>query len=302
MSDSILITGASGFLGRVLVRRAIERDSVSTVYAGHCRNRNPIPRIEGVEAIELDLAADASKLENCIHACAPNIIIHAAAANPGSPTTTMRRINTEGTYRVATTAATLGVRLVVVSTDVVHDGRNAPYLDADPPTATDPYGVSKAEAEHAAQTACPEVAVIRPSLIYGVDRSQAPDRITDRFAERLRAGESVQLFSDAVRQPVWVESLANALLKLAFEEASFSGILNIVGDQALTREAFGRRMLDWFEIPGRERVEAIRAAELDQPPPLDLRLENETAKQILGIALPGVDEVLQMERSRMEKS
>ena len=116
------------------------------------------------------------------------------------------------------------------------------------------------------------------------------DHGTAGFAARLQAGEPVRLFSDVVRQPVWVETLAEALLRLAGND--FAGFLNVAGSQALSRDRFGRAMLEWWDVPGRERIETVRAADLAPAVPPDLRLRLERAKTVLGIELPGVDEVL----------
>ncbi len=59
-----------------------------------------------------------------------------------------------------------------------------------------------------------EAAIVRTSLIYGLHQM---DNGTRSFAERLRDGREVGLFSDVLRQPVWVETLAAALLELARE-------------------------------------------------------------------------------------
>jgi len=234
-----------------------------------------------------------SQLETVIREAAPTCIIHTAALNPGGDPARMTEINRDGSRRVAEIAREIGARLVHVSSDVVHDGTRAPYGDADPPSARRGYGLSKAEAEAAVIRAHRDAAIVRPSLIYGLEEM---DRGTEGFAARLAAGEPVRLFRDELRQPVWVESLAEALISLALDHPDFSGTLNVVGDQVLSREEYGRRMLEWWGVEGREQVESILAGDLVPPPPLDLRMENGAAKRILGIELPGVDAVLQVGR------
>jgi dTDP-4-dehydrorhamnose reductase len=93
-----------------------------------------------------------------------------------------------------------------------------------------------------------------------------------------------------VRQPIWVESLAAALLKLV--DQPWAGTLNIAGRQALTREAFGRRMLAWWGIDTRGLLQTARAADISDTIPLDLRLTVTRAEHLLHMTFPGVDEVL----------
>ena len=96
-----------------------------------------------------------------------------------------------------------------------------------------------------------------------------------------------------LRQPIWVETLADALVRLAFDVRDHAGPLNVAGESVLSRDAFGRRMLAFWDVEGHERVETIRAASLPTPPPLDLRLDVSRARELLGMPLPGVESVLQ---------
>jgi dTDP-4-dehydrorhamnose reductase len=98
------------------------------------------------------------------------------------------------------------------------------------------------------------------------------------------------LFTDVIRQPIWVETLADALLKLT--TVDYAGTLNIAGRQAITRADFGQRLLDWWSIDTAGRLQTGRAAEISHLIPLDLRLTVSRAEQLLGMTFPGVDEVL----------
>jgi dTDP-4-dehydrorhamnose reductase len=129
--------------------------------------------------------------------------------------------------------------------------------------------------------------IVRTSLIYGLEEM---DRGTESFVKRIEAGQTLILFKDVVRQPIWVESLAEALLKLA--ELDFAGVLNVAGCQALTREEFGRRLLAWWQVDPRGLLQSGRAADISNTIPLDLRMTITKAEQLLQMTFPGVDEVL----------
>ncbi len=87
------------------------------------------------------------------------------------------------------------------------------------------------------------------------------------------------LFTDVIRQPVWVDSLARALLKLVNIE--MAGPLNIAGNQVMTREEHGRRMLDWWQIDTQGLLGSGRASDISDKIPLDLRLSTDKAEQLL---------------------
>jgi nucleoside-diphosphate-sugar epimerase len=89
------------------------------------------------------------------------------------PLTEFRTVNVEGTAQLAREAAKAGVRrLVFISSIKVNGEENStPYTPDSPPNPSDPYGISKWEAEQAlrkieAETGL-EVVVIRPTLVYG---------------------------------------------------------------------------------------------------------------------------------------
>ncbi len=284
MHPRLLITGASGHLGRRLSLRALQRLDAAQLHSAYASSPD---RICGGTPLRIDLTSRGA--EEAITTLAPDTIIHAAALPPGSGDDVMTRTIVNGSRCAARAASTLGARLVHVSTDVLHDGLNAPYADDAPATPVDAYGRAKALAEAEIRHHCPSAAIVRTSLIYGLDEI---DRGTEGFARRLEAGETLALFRDVLRQPVWVESLAEALLGLALDHPEFSGCLNVVGDQVISREDFGLKLLEWWKVPGREAAKSILARDLPSPPPLDLRLNNRAAKNLLGIELPGVDSVL----------
>lgn len=172
----VLLTGASGFVGRAVQARLL----ADGLHRLRCAQRKaPVVPLAGVEyclAPSLEAEADWSQaladVDAVIHCAARVHVMHEQAADPLAE---FRRANVEGTLRLAQQAVAAGVRrFVFVSSIKVNGEQTLPgqaYRADDVSGATDPYGISKREAEDellalAAETGL-EVVIVRPPLIYG---------------------------------------------------------------------------------------------------------------------------------------
>ena len=111
-----------------------------------------------------------------------------------------RHVNTDATQTLAGLAADAGARLVLVSTDLVFDGENAPYRETHAASPASVYGWTKREAE-VAVLAVPRSAAVRVSLLYGPSLHGRPSFFDEQVAA-LRAGRPVTLFRDEWRTPL----------------------------------------------------------------------------------------------------
>lgn len=286
--SKMLITGATGYLAKTLIPYVAQRAEV----IGVARNKSSdafAALASQVEAVALDLG-DSQAIRQLVMSEQPDAIIHCAACNPGDGTEAqMMAVNETGTLHIAQAANNLGCRIVCVSSDTVLSGNDAPYSDDAPtsPQPENPYAVSKSRAEAALFSVLPEAIAVRTSLIYGTDHI---DRGTQGFSARLAAGESLNLFTDVLRQPVHDKALASCLFSLATEHASESGTINIAGSECLSRYDFGVRMLDYWGIDYNNRLEAISGQGIVGLP-MDLSLTM-TRAAALGLPTPGVSDVL----------
>jgi dTDP-4-dehydrorhamnose reductase len=138
---------------------------------------------------------------------------------------------------------------------------------------------------------------VRTSLIYGWRPTVA--RAVQWMIDDLQAGKSVRLWTDEMRCPIWVESLAAAVVELA--ELSYAGPLHVAGAQPLSRYEFGVRMLRFHGVDSSSVIPV--PSPKDKLRPLDCTLDCSRARALLrtrtrGVRpLPGVDEVLDRERN-----
>ncbi len=283
MSTRLLITGGSGYLGRHLARQ------VAATWPGEWRyttfSADPLARPQGVR---LDLR-DGAAVARFVADFAPDAIIHTAGSNL---TPDMAGVIVDGTCHIATAAAAVGARLVHLSTDALLGGDAAPYDESAPPAPRNDYGRAKAAAE-ALALAHPNAVAVRTSLIYGLAEM---DNGTAWMAAALRAGQPVTLFTNQRRNPVWVETLAAACLELV--DHPYTGVLNVAGQQVLTRAAFALRLLAWWGVG--ERATLTLVVDTSGRWPMDCALDVSLAGRLLRTPLLGVDEVLRAgERGRL---
>lgn len=221
-----------------------------------------------------------------VDAFQPDAIIHAAGSS-GRPA--MSETIELGAEHVTAAAMRVGARLIHLSTDVVFDGKHAPYREEDRPNPIHDYGRAKAQAEGIVARHANHV-IVRTSLIYGL---QQLDHGTSWLVDRLRKGQPVTLFMDQLRNPIWAISLSNACLELA--DHDYRGILHVAGSQVLSRAEFGLRMLNWWDVA--ERSTLSFGPGDGERWPADCTLDISRAQALLETPLPGVDEVLNAHRT-----
>jgi nucleoside-diphosphate-sugar epimerase len=174
-SRRILVTGASGFIGRALcvalrgqghyVRGAVRKtasprsgDNLDTVVVG---NIGPDTRWD--RALE--------NIDTVVHLAARAHVLKESSRDPMSE---FSRVNTQGTEQLARAAAAMGVKRFLYMSTIGVNGSHTetkPFTEADEPRPMDAYALSKWRAEQAVWDVARRddlgVTVIRPPLVYG---------------------------------------------------------------------------------------------------------------------------------------
>jgi nucleoside-diphosphate-sugar epimerase len=167
VTGCVLVTGASGFIGRRLVAHLAEANRQVRAAA---RDPSTVPLHERIEpAVLADLAGPVDwprLLDGVSH------VVHLAgiAHAPGRLSEEVyRRINAEAVGRLAEAAKGRIARLVLMSSVRAQAGlaSEAVVTEADPPAPTDAYGRSKLEAERRLQESGTGFVILRPAVVYG---------------------------------------------------------------------------------------------------------------------------------------
>jgi nucleoside-diphosphate-sugar epimerase len=171
----ILVTGATGFVGSGVIARAVADPSFEIRGSSRTQAAGAAQLVATFACDLNDEAGWARALEGVdtvVHTAAR---VHVMADSAKDPLREFRRVNVDGTLRLARRAVVAGTRrFVFVSSIKVNGDQTLPgdvLTAADIPRPLDPYGVSKLEAEDglrllAAESGL-EVVIIRPVLVYG---------------------------------------------------------------------------------------------------------------------------------------
>lgn len=129
---------------------------------------------------------------------------------------------------------------VQISTGFVFDGEDGPYDEEVMPRPINWYGWTKFGGESAAMLRGPTL-VVRVLDLFG------PGPKTDfvrEIRDVLELGQPYDLPSTLYGSPTYIPHLAEALLKAI--ETGITGILNIAGDQVLSRYEWGKCIAEHF--------------------------------------------------------
>lgn len=242
MKKSLLITGATGFLGGHLLSQACENWNV---YASYRKNNQNLP---GINWIMLDLN-DLPQIEQTLKAQKLDVLIHAAAIadldKAESDRELTNRINILATQKIVDLCESSKTRLIFISTDMVFDGEQGHYTENDTVNPLNYYGISKQTAENYIRQFSSNYVIVRSALIYGFSRTES-QTFSEIMLERTKKGGSVQLFTDQFRTPILVDNLAAVLLELA--DSDYCGTLHLGSPDRISRYEFGILFAKYFSI------------------------------------------------------
>lgn len=241
----ILLTGATGLLGRAAARRLGGAHSI----IGAARGAGPVAGLSRLERLDLADAAVAAALARDIR---PDAVIHAGAlAKPDlcerDPEGTAA-VNVAATAALAGAAAATGARFYFLSSEQVLAGDAPPYGDDAAPAPLHAYGRQKAAAERAVTASGAAALILRVSLCYGFAEPGCVPGFIDEMRAALTAGRPVRAFADQRRSMLLVEDAVELLARAVELGLPSDGrrTLNLAGPGPVARSEFAAAFAETF--------------------------------------------------------
>ena len=267
----ILISGATGTLGRAFARI--------------CRERNLAYQLVGRK--EMDIA-DPDSVERALAQYQPWAVVNACGyVRVDDAETDVERCFRENTYGPAVLAAACarhGIHLTTFSSDLVFDGsRDQPYVETDAVSPLNVYGRSKAEAETSVLERNPGSLVVRTSSFFG---PWDQHNFVTQALDALGRGDPFRAASDIIVSPTYVPDLVDTCLDLLIDREQ--GVWHLTNGHPVT----------WVELAAKaaglagvdcSRLEAQPGSQISYAArrPLYSALHSERA-----MLLPGLDDAL----------
>jgi uncharacterized protein YbjT (DUF2867 family) len=222
---TVLVTGATGFIGPHVVHTLRARD---TPVRALVRNPSRASRLAawGVELVRGDVTDPAS-----LHDAADGVdaIVHLVAIIRGRPVD-FERVMAQGTRNVVRAAQEAGVRRVVLASALGLDERSKDAV---------PYFAAKWEMERAVCESGLEHVILRPSFVFGRDGGVLPT-----FVRLARYAPVTPIVGPGTQrlQPIWVEDLAEYYAQSVELPEAAGRTFELGGPDAVTWNEFWVRL------------------------------------------------------------
>jgi nucleoside-diphosphate-sugar epimerase len=237
---SILVTGATGFIGGHLARR-LHAEGAKVIALERTPGKGDALAAAGIEVARGDIT-HGTQMQAIFADHHVQIVMHIAAWLGGRPLSNFRTVNVDATRQLAELSAAAGVsRFVFTSSIAVYGPHGDANVDETTPLTLygSPYGDTKIQAEAALRetgqrTSLPYV-IVRPGMVYG----PGSPGWTVRLARLARRGQ-IPLIDGGrgTAYPIYIDNLIDLLLACATHPAAIGETFNGVDDGPVTMADF----------------------------------------------------------------
>lgn len=269
---TILITGASGYLGSNLVEYFFSRYNI--IKAARKKNE------KGILAVDL---ADEASIADLLGQYNPDFILHAAGikAQACEKNPELARVNVSASEILTTHFPS--AKIYFFSTDFVFDGKRGNYTETDPPNPLTIYGRSKLAAEkfYDLERHC----IIRTAGLFDLDQ---PGFLNYVFSQ-LSQEKPIEAFTDVYSTPTYLPYLCKTLEDMI--ELEITGLFHIAGSERVSRFEFAKLVAREFSYD-ENLVQEIEAPESFLSP-RDSSLDSSKIRNLFGLEWESLSHALE---------
>lgn len=275
----MLITGASGLLGRELLRTFTSKgwECVGLAYS---RAR------EGLMKVDL---RKRDEVEKVLGEFEPHVVLHAAAER--RPDVVSKQLDHAKALNVGVTELLTqlcqqrGTFLLYISSDYVFDGKTPPYTTTAATNPLNDYGITKRDGE-VMVSKYKNAAVLRLPVLYGAVEELSESAITTLFSVVLNSAKPAELSDYEQRYPTHVADVAEVCEQLASrqlaEPGAGAGVWHCSGDDQMTKYSMACAMGRLLGL-STAHIVPVRKPSSGAPRPYDCRLDCTTTRAVFSI-------------------
>jgi len=224
MRKRILITGATGFVGIHLIRKIIKENYIITCLVK--KDRRFIKGLKELKKYPVKIIyADITKINSLIKIKKHDVLIHLAAAVGVNDIIENMNVNWIGSRNMLEACRIINIRRIISFGSIAGLKKFKGI-----------YGITKNESERIFRESGFNVAIFRPTMIYGKE--------SKGFNKVIKSVKMFPWFIPIVgngkhlRQPVYVEDVVDAVLASLKTKKSIGKIYNLAGAKRLTFNEF----------------------------------------------------------------
>lgn len=240
----VLITGASGLLGREVLK-CFEAGNWQVLGLAYSRAAGNLQKVD---------LNDASQVEAVLEKFRPDVVIHAAAERRpdvvANQVSQARALNVTATKSLASLCKKYNNYLLYISSDYVFDGKNPPYTPDAPTNPINMYGITKRDGELEVLQ-YPSFGILRLPILYGCVETVGESSITTLFSSVMKSDKPAEINDFQQRYPTHVTNCAEVCFHLAekqVKDGKSGGIWQFSGSEVHTKYTVAVLMAEVFGL------------------------------------------------------
>jgi len=232
LNKTILVTGATGLLGRALTESVPAGDRVigvtRGVTSGYIDSALQFMQTDVTNQDAVNRLFDKFQFDVVIHAAGEGSV-DAVERDP-----ILGRLSiVQGAENLASISRKHGARVIYISTNAVFSGDEAPYSEAAEMRPLSLYGQLKREAEIVFLESDDRCSVVRPILMYGWPLHGQRTNPVAFTVSQLRANQELKMVNDVWENPLYNIHCAEAIWQVMKKEVP--GVMHLAGQTRLNR-------------------------------------------------------------------